>query len=349
MPGKLDDNPNLWSPGIKWNVQPGSFTHMTELFGPVLGVMSAKNLEEAIDLVNQTGYGLTSGLESLDDRERESWCGSIEAGNLYVNRVTTGAIVLRQPFGGMGKSAFGPGIKAGGPNYVAQLMTFTPSGPGRGNQIVANEQLRQLHKRLTDPDKFIAARLESSDRVAICDAIRSFDLAYAEEFGVTHDHFKLIGQDNIRRYLPVRELRIRVHPDDTAFEIFVRAAAARAAGARVTISYPDQGMSGSLEALEHATEIWGGSIEFVEESDADLAVIISSGITDRVRFAGSDRVPEVILRAVQDSGVYLARAPVLGIGRIELLWYLREQSISFDYHRYGTLGDRMTEARADTL
>ena len=44
---------------------------MTEFFGPVLGVMKAKNLEEAIRLVNQTGYGLTSGLESLDDREQK--------------------------------------------------------------------------------------------------------------------------------------------------------------------------------------------------------------------------------------------------------------------------------------
>ena len=109
---------------MKWGVQPGSFTHLTEFFGPVLGVMKAKNLEEAIRFVNQTGYGLTSGLESLDDREQKIWIDAIRAGNLYVNRSTTGAIVLRQPFGGMGKSAFGPGIKAGGPNYVAQLMRF---------------------------------------------------------------------------------------------------------------------------------------------------------------------------------------------------------------------------------
>ena len=70
----VDDNPNLVSPGVKWGVQPGSFTHCTELFGPVLGVMEARDLDAAIDLVNATGYGLTSGLESLDDREQELWC-----------------------------------------------------------------------------------------------------------------------------------------------------------------------------------------------------------------------------------------------------------------------------------
>ena len=107
---------------MKWGVRNGSFTHCTEFFGPVLGVMEARDLDAAIDLVNATGYGLTSGLESLDDREQEHWQRHIRAGNLYINRPTTGAIVLRQPFGGMGKSSVGPGIKAGGPNYVVPLM-----------------------------------------------------------------------------------------------------------------------------------------------------------------------------------------------------------------------------------
>ena len=118
MPRPLEGNPCLWSPGVKWDVQPGSFSHLTELFGPVLGVMPVKDLDEALEIIRRTGYGLTAGLESLDDREQAYWCERVAAGNLYVNRGTTGAVVLRQPFGGMGKSAFGPGIKAGGPNYV---------------------------------------------------------------------------------------------------------------------------------------------------------------------------------------------------------------------------------------
>ena len=67
--------------------------------------MRFEKLSEAVALVNQTGYGLTTGLESLDEREWDYWKEHIRAGNLYINRVTTGAIVLRQPFGGMGKSA----------------------------------------------------------------------------------------------------------------------------------------------------------------------------------------------------------------------------------------------------
>lgn len=348
-PRRLDDNPSLWTPGIKWNVKPGSFTHMTELFGPVLGVMKARDLDEAIDLVNATGYGLTSGLESLDDREQAEWRERIRAGNLYINRVTTGAIVLRQPFGGMGKSAFGPGIKAGGPNYVAQLMTFTPTDAPRCRDTIRNSDLAGLLSAVASPDNYTAERLGADELQRIAGAIRSYDLNFYEEFGREHDHFRLIGQDNIRRYLPVGELRVRVHADDTAFDLFARAAAARAAGSRVTVSLPPGGRTPALDALEHVTEAWGGAIEFVEETDDELAAVIRDGMTDRVRYAARDRAPEVVLRAIGETGVYIARAPVLAEGRVELLWYLREQSISFDYHRYGTLGDRALEERTDTL
>src|SRR4029079_9364785 len=103
--------------------------------------MEARDLEAAIDLVNATGYGLTSGLESLDDREQELWCSRIRAGNLYINRPTTAAIVLRQPFGGMGKSSVGPGIKAGGPNYVVPLMQFTEKEEGENSVTSASPAL----------------------------------------------------------------------------------------------------------------------------------------------------------------------------------------------------------------
>ena len=96
MPQPVEGNPCLWTPGVKYGVRPGSYTHMTEFFGPVLAVMRFTNLREAVALVNQTGYGLTTGLESLDEREWDYWLEHIRAGNLYVNRVTTGAIVLRQ-------------------------------------------------------------------------------------------------------------------------------------------------------------------------------------------------------------------------------------------------------------
>ncbi|HXL45783.1 MAG TPA: proline dehydrogenase family protein, partial [Candidatus Binatia bacterium] len=120
-PRPATDNAQLWSPGIKLGVRPGSFFHRTECFGPVLGLMRAADLDQAIALANAQPFGLTSGIQTLDDREIARWLDRIEAGNLYVNRPITGAIVGRQPFGGWKASSVGPGAKAGGPNYVLQL------------------------------------------------------------------------------------------------------------------------------------------------------------------------------------------------------------------------------------
>jgi RHH-type proline utilization regulon transcriptional repressor/proline dehydrogenase/delta 1-pyrroline-5-carboxylate dehydrogenase len=346
MPKRLQENPCLYSPAVKWDVHPGSFTHMTELFGPVLGVMKARNLKEAIALVNQTGYGLTSGLESLDDREQELWLEEIQAGNLYVNRVTTGAVVLRQPFGGIGKSAFGPGIKAGGPNYVAQLMDFEECGAPDASPSVSDPQLADLRERLLElADLPEGVSREEISRVA--SAIGSYDLNVRREFGETHDHFRLVGQDNLRRYRPVREIRIRLHPDDTFFDLYARVAAAKAVGCRITVSSPPETGAAGLALLEALTEPWAGAIEFVEESEARLAEVIRAAQTDRVRYATPARVPAEVFAAAGETGLFVAREPVLAEGRIELLWYLREQSISDEYHRYGNLGERAEEERAE--
>ncbi len=80
---------------------------MTEYFGPILGIMTADTLEEAIELQNAPDYGLTAGLHSLDAEELELWLSKVQAGNVYVNRGITGAIVRRQPFGGWKKSTVG--------------------------------------------------------------------------------------------------------------------------------------------------------------------------------------------------------------------------------------------------
>jgi RHH-type proline utilization regulon transcriptional repressor/proline dehydrogenase/delta 1-pyrroline-5-carboxylate dehydrogenase len=343
LPERREDNLNLWSPGVKWGTQPGSYTHRTELFGPVLAVMRADNLDHAIEIVNQTGYGLTAGLESLDERERELWLQRVRAGNLYANRVTTGAIVQRQPFGGVGKSAFGPGIKAGGPNYVAQLMTFEDvSGMATVEAEVTEPALAGLlHGLRAD-----TAGILGPDQIErICAAIASYAAWNAREFGVAHDPQRLVGQDNLRHYRPVPALRVRVHPQDDPFELFARVAAARTVGCRITVSAPPGLDSKAVALLDALTEPWAAAIEFVEESDAELAQVVRAHQTDRLRYARPQRVPLEVRRAIGDSGIYVADAPVLADGRIELLWYVTEQSISSDYHRYGNLGARADEPR----
>jgi RHH-type proline utilization regulon transcriptional repressor/proline dehydrogenase/delta 1-pyrroline-5-carboxylate dehydrogenase len=373
----VSENPSLVSPGVKWGVRRGNFTHMTELFGPVLGVMEARDLDDAIELVNATGYGLTSGLESLDDREHERWRERVRAGNLYINRPTTGAIVLRQPFGGMGKSSVGPGIKAGGPNYVVPLMRFDDcevtneegergrKGDGEEIKLIESPTLPLSRSPALARDTRWNADLDDLRRALeegaaggqanadvdvsrVLNAIGSYAHWARTEFQQAHDHFRLLGEDNFRRYLPVEALRIRISPEDTMFEIFGRAAAARAAGCRATVSVPpsiDGPAASAVELLDRLTDSWAGAIEFIEEDDATLSEVIASGRIQRVRYASPERVTERIRSVAAAALQYIADAPISAQGRIELLWYVREQSVAQVYHRYGNLGIRADEAR----
>ncbi|MBM3686154.1 MAG: aldehyde dehydrogenase family protein, partial [Actinobacteria bacterium] len=124
-PRQLDEEGRLWSPGVIWGVQPGSWFHLTECFGPVLGVMRARDLDDAIVIQNSPEYGLTGGLHSLDPKEIDTWLERVQVGNAYVNRHITGAIVQRQPFGGWKRSSIGGGAKPGGPSHLHSYGTWT--------------------------------------------------------------------------------------------------------------------------------------------------------------------------------------------------------------------------------
>ncbi|CAN2228784.1 COG4230 Delta 1-pyrroline-5-carboxylate dehydrogenase [Candidatus Nanopelagicaceae bacterium] len=123
-PKQLDSAGLMWRPGVKLGVQAKSWSHRNEWFGPVLAVIEAADFDTAINWQNETDFGLTAGIQSLDEKECEEWIDRIEAGNLYVNRGITGAIVNRQPFGGWKRSAVGPNAKAGGLNYVNTLRNW---------------------------------------------------------------------------------------------------------------------------------------------------------------------------------------------------------------------------------
>ena len=111
-----------------------------EWFGPVLGVMRARDFEHAVELFHGTDYALTGGLFSRSPARIEQARRDLKVGNLYINRGITGAIVGRQPFGGFAMS--GGGTKAGGPDYLLQFLNprvitentqrrgFVPEGEG---------------------------------------------------------------------------------------------------------------------------------------------------------------------------------------------------------------------------
>ncbi len=93
-----------------------------EIFGPVLHVATFKadEIEQVVDDINASGYGLTFGLHTRIDDRVEQVTSRLNVGNIYVNRNQIGAVVGSQPFGGEGMSGTGP--KAGGPHYVPKFL-----------------------------------------------------------------------------------------------------------------------------------------------------------------------------------------------------------------------------------
>ena len=142
-PRNIKGNPYLWTPGIKWGVTPGSFTHTTEFFGPVLWVIAPKTWKMPSSWQRHRLWS-DFGIESLDQREQKQWKAGIRAGNLYINRGTTGAITLRQPFGAW-KIRPGPGRQDGiSRNYVAQFMNYAKIGFPPINVIQKETRLLRL-------------------------------------------------------------------------------------------------------------------------------------------------------------------------------------------------------------
>ena len=111
-----------------------------EVFGPILSVMRVKDFDQAIEWANSTRFALTGGVFSRSPKRIEQCRREFRAGNLYINRGCTGALVERQPFGGFKMS--GVGSKAGGPDYLLQFMdprTVTENTMRRGFVPISDE------------------------------------------------------------------------------------------------------------------------------------------------------------------------------------------------------------------
>lgn len=329
-PRKLDETGKLWSPGVRSGVRRGSYFHLTEFFGPVLGVMTADTLEEAIAIQNQIDYGLTAGLHSLNTEELGLWLDTMQAGNLYVNRGITGAIVQRQPFGGWKKSAVGAGTKAGGPNYLVGLGEWTTkasTAAGTPDSAPAHSGVR----RIEDAAKgFLAA----DELAPLQRALASDALAWAKEFGTAKDVSGLSAERNIFRYraLPVT---VRLSAGEPLADLVRTIAAGVLAGSALTVSSAVE-LPAQLRAV-----LSGLGIVSTVEDDADWLAsagrLANAGKLSgaRIRLIGGDA--KALAEATggrPDLAVYLH--PVTEAGRVELLPFLHEQAISITAHRFGT-------------
>ncbi len=115
-----DTNGYFIQPTVIANVQPGATIEQEEIFAPVLAVIKARDFEHALEIANDTEFGLTGAVYSTDQGRLERARHEFHVGNLYLNRKCTGALVGAHPFGGFNMS--GTDSKAGGREYLLQFM-----------------------------------------------------------------------------------------------------------------------------------------------------------------------------------------------------------------------------------
>lgn len=334
---KVDShNPHLWTPGIKLGVRRGNFTQKTELFGPVLGLIRAENLDQAIHIANSTPYGLTAGLQSLDKREQKKWQRLIIAGNCYINRSMTGAVVRRQAFGGTKESCFGHGSKAGGPNYLLQFM--------HPKQTAIPKEKFPVSDWVNNLTGFLEKFDLSAEELGVWYASISSYAYYWQQFKRDKDRSKVVGEDNYLRYTPHKKMIFRISLEDRSLDYLRVFAAALTTETRLEISWEkNQDMKVRQANWDTLLPIFN----IIEEDEKTFIDRMRRGHAKRIRML---RKPSLALKkAAAENGSYIDHLPVLANGRIELLHYLREISLSISYHRYGNLGLREGELRHPVL
>ncbi len=323
-------NPCSLAPSLKLGVRRGSFTHQTELFGPVLAVMRAESLDDAIRLANATPYGLTGALHSLDPREQRRWLDHIEVGNAYVNRGTTGAIVRRQPFGGIKASRLGPGAKAGGRAYVRQLMrledaTGSPGDATRG----------PVSKGVVVPLTFSMPWLSAATRVLDREQLTRLQrLARADAAAFEHDLARgedesgLATQRNLATTVPRRGVALTVQDDDEAFRVLRELVAAATVGAAVTLAYCGD------DRVEWLAELGENVLMLPGEPTLLRERLVRAGLrTLRTVSPPSDALVRACATLPWD--VCVLDQPTVTHSVTALGRFLEERSITIEDHRYG--------------
>lgn len=322
-------NPNLWSPGIKLGVKPSNFTFQNELFGPVLGLVRADSFEQALNWMNQTPYGLTAGIHSLDEREQNAWLNHIDAGNCYINRTITGAVVERQPFGGCKDSSFGKGAKAGGPNYLLQFM--------QAKQIDLPNEKASLNMQVKALSQAVEKMPDFTSQLNLWKAsIDSYAFYWNEYFSKAHDPSKVMGQDNLQCYKPHPHIVLRGQKDDSSLDLLRIIAAALTCKATLQVSLEDEAVVKQFQKMGLFT-----LLSIKHETNDEFIQRLAQEKIKRVRLIRQPSIP--VQAALAYAACNLNIGEVMANGRLELLHLLREISISRDYHRYGNLGTREKE------
>jgi len=230
--------------------------------------------------------------------------------------------VARQSFGGWKASSVGPGAKAGGPNYVAQL--------GRWHQVALPAAGAPLPPAMAELLERCFEAVPPGEPAAVLRAsAASYAHAWQEHFGREHEPVRLLGERNVFRYRRCRRVLVRAEAATPA---------GRLALAQVLLAACACGVPVEVSLAEGVPGPW-----LADSVDVAVAVEPQLALAGRLGTGGVERLRALVplsrevRAAAHAAGMVVLDAPALGAGRLELRAYLREQAVSRTVHRYGNV------------
>ena len=336
-PQQLDEAGLLWRPGVRTGLRRDARFWQDAIGMPVIGVITAADLTDAIDLQNALGGGSVAALHAVDRGETLPWLDGVRAASLSIGRATSDARVERQPGGGWGAASLGGQPLAGGPNRLFALGSW---------ELREGTPSSTLHLRGLDPR--VQALIETSQasldyasfdrlrRAALSDA-----LTWRTSLGRVRDEIGLGVERNVLRHWPI-PTHVRLADGGSIAELLRVLAAGLLVDAPLSVStgvvvppeitelLENQGVPVSLEHDEGWLERL--AVLGVERAGADT--VGGDRGSERVRLIGGDAVRTAEWLGGQDR-LPLRAEPVTMAGPVELLVFLREQAITIAAHRHG--------------
>lgn len=330
-PEQLDGEGRLWSPGVKLGVAPGSPFWDDARGLPVLGVSFAAFFGDAIAQQNAAGSGSVAGIQSWDRAELLAWLDAVEAASLSVNRPTSGARIERQPSGGWNESVMGLPTLTGGPHWLLAQGSWVRR-LGRRSETL---HLRGLMPEVTLLIEAAQPELGYEEFDELRRAALADQLTWQTSLGLCEDELGLGVERNALRVAPVT-VQVRLAENGSLAELLRVLVAAVRTRSSVAVS------TGIVLPPAVADVLAAQGIEVSLERDDDwlarLAVAGPEGPggsrAARVRLIGGDRVRAAEWMGGLDRAALWAE-PVTMAGPVELLVFVREQSISARAERHG--------------
>jgi RHH-type proline utilization regulon transcriptional repressor/proline dehydrogenase/delta 1-pyrroline-5-carboxylate dehydrogenase len=237
-------------------------------------------------------------------------------------------LIERNPFGSSKHYPFYIDFKAGGPNHILSTVKLS--------QVSLPPEKKPINHAVNALTNFLEKLSLSSEQLAIWYASISNYAYWWTRLKYDWDPNKLIGQDNFLRYVPRTNVLLRIYPQDSAFDLLRTIAASLSCACPLQLSFdshtykdfPWEDLSCCLTVVDETEEVF---LQRIQKENFRIRLISPC----------SDELQK--MRAESFSSAFYA--PVLANGRYELLHYLREITISHNYHRYGNFGAREEEFR----